>query len=122
VIADDYDDLRQVIRIVLETSGRFEVVGEAANGRQALDLVVQLRPDLLLLDLAMPVLTGLEALPLVRAAAPATLVVMLSGLEEGPMRSQSLAAGAIAYLQKYLPPAQLVARLTEVIETPSRSA
>lgn len=117
VIADDYDDLRQMIRIVLETSGLFRVVGEAGNGRQAVDLTVGLRPDLLLLDVAMPVLTGLEALPLVRAACPSTMVVMLSGLEEASLGAPSAAAGAAAYLPKYLAPAELVGRLVGLTAT-----
>jgi DNA-binding NarL/FixJ family response regulator len=82
VVADDYDDIRALVRTQLEVSGRFEVVGEAANGQQAVNLVARHRPDVIILDLVMPVLSGLEAVPLIRRASPATRVLAFTGFPE----------------------------------------
>ena len=65
LVADDLEDSRYLVRRFLERSGQFVVVAEASNGKQAVELVEQHTPDLALLDLAMPVMDGLEALPLV---------------------------------------------------------
>jgi DNA-binding NarL/FixJ family response regulator len=75
VVADDYDDVRLLVRIELEVSGLFEVVGEAANGQEAVSLVARHHPDVILLDLVMPVMNGLEAFPLIRRASPSTKVL-----------------------------------------------
>ena len=99
LVVDDTPTLRMLTKLTLEGSG-FEVVGEAGDGLAALNLAKQLRPDLVLLDLAMPVMDGLEALPLLRQAVPATKVVIVSGFDRKAMESQVLDAGAHAYLQK----------------------
>lgn len=117
VIADDYPDLRMLFRLSLEMSGRFAVVGEAGNGREAVELTEQLRPNLLLLDVSMPVMDGLEALPLVRGASPDTVVVVLSGFDQRRLGPVALAAGARAYLEKGITPDELVHRLIEVMGT-----
>lgn len=100
VIADDVADLRILLRVALEQTGRFDVVAEAADGARAIIEVEAHRPDLVVLDLSMPVLDGLEALPRILAAAPDTRVVVLSGFSAARMRDQVLSAGAIAYLEK----------------------
>src|SRR5437870_947474 len=74
VLADDVEDIRYLFRVVLEAAGRFEVVGEAATGREAVDLARSLQPDVILLDLGMPEMGGLEALPLIKVASPTTQV------------------------------------------------
>lgn len=79
VIADDSDDFREVLRRVLEHDGHFEVVGEAANGNDALEVVRKADPDLVVLDLSMPGRGGRAVAPLIRAVAPRTRVVVLSG-------------------------------------------
>jgi DNA-binding NarL/FixJ family response regulator len=100
VLVDDVEELRHVMRSLLSRDGRFEVVGEAANGSDAIDLVVALQPDLVVLDVTMPVLDGLAALPRLRAGAPGTSVVMLSGLPAEEMEAPSIAGGAVGYLEK----------------------
>ena len=115
VIADDYDDLRMLLRLTLDTSGKFTVVAEAANGRQAVELSRLHEPQLVLLDVSMPELDGLEALPLIREASPSTIIVMLSGFEEARLGKVAESAGASAYLEKGLPPDRLVERLVEVL-------
>lgn len=83
VLADDSDDFRDVLRRVLEHDGHFEVVGEARNGNDALELVRTAAPDLVVLDLAMPERGGRAVVPLIRAVAPRTRVVVLSGFVPG---------------------------------------
>jgi len=69
VVADDLPDARELTRLTLERTGRFQVVGEAGDGAEAIDMVARHRPDLLLLDLAMPRVDGLRALPAIRSAS-----------------------------------------------------
>ncbi|HVM20865.1 MAG TPA: response regulator [Egibacteraceae bacterium] len=120
VVADDVDYLRTLLRIVLESSGKFDVVAEARNGREAVDATVEHRPDLTLLDLSMPVMDGLEALPLIRQAVPSTSVVVLSGFDADRMEQTALAAGARAYLVKGISPEDLVSRLLAVLGDPEQ--
>ena len=78
VLADDSDEVRTMLRIALEIDGRFDVVGEAANGEEAVGAVKNLRPDAIFLDLMMPELGGLDAIPLIRDECPDTKIVVLS--------------------------------------------
>jgi two-component system, sensor histidine kinase and response regulator len=110
VVVDDTPALRALTRAVLDGTG-FEVVGEAGDGLAGVNVATELEPDLVLLDLAMPVMDGLEALPRLRAALPHARVVIVSGFERRAMESQVLDAGADAYLQKGLPPDAMLAVL-----------
>lgn len=100
LIADDVIDLRMLMRMALELAGDFEVVAEAGDGAQAITQAEFHQPDLVLLDLSMPVLDGLEALPRIRAVAPDAHVVVLSGFEASKMRDRVLEGGAVAYIEK----------------------
>lgn len=117
LIADDVPELRRLLRLVLEWSERFEVVGEAENGREAVDLAGRHSPDLLLLDVSMPVMDGMEALPLILEVSPETKVVVLSGFEAERLGQDASELGAAAYLEKGISPANLVKRLLEVMGT-----
>jgi YesN/AraC family two-component response regulator len=97
---DDTTEYRTLLRIILEQHGAFEVVGEAANGVEAVELAGSLRPDALVLDLAMPVMDGLQAIPLVREVSPATVIVVLSGFARGHLDHVALKHGAAAYVEK----------------------
>ncbi len=119
VVVDDVADLRSVVRSRLRLSGRFEVVGEGQDGREAVDLVAEHRPDLLLMDVSMPGVDGLQALPEARAASPTTRVVMFSGFDEHGLADRARALGAAAYLQKSLTLDTLVDDLLEVLRDPS---
>src|SRR5438552_14649371 len=116
MIADDVQDLRSMLRLALELSGRFTVVAEAMDGAHAVDLAAMYKPDLALLDLSMPALDGLEALPRILDASPATKVVVLSGFEEARMAPVALKSGAVAYLEKGVPPRRLVQALIEIMQ------
>jgi len=100
VLVDDVAEMRELLRVLLVRDGRFSIVGEAANGQEAIELVAKARPDLVVLDVAMPVLDGIAALPRLREASPGTRIVMLSGFPVEDMERPSLEAGAVGYLTK----------------------
>ena len=125
VLVDDTADLRDLLRFALKRHG-FEVVAEAGDGREGIEVVTRLRPDLILLDMAMPVMDGLEALPHMRAACPASKIVVLSGFGATEMTRRAVAAGADGYLQKGAPISRIVQYVREITslpaETPDASA
>ena len=100
VLADDTAEYRLLLRIILQQDGRFDVVGEAADGEEAVRMTAELCPDVLVLDLAMPVMDGLQAIPEVRAASPETAIVVLSGFARGQLDRVAIARGATAYVEK----------------------
>jgi len=113
VIADDNDAVRELLRLVVELDDRLRLVGEAADGREALSVVAAERPDVLLLDLAMPVLDGLEVLA--RLPTDQELkVVVYSGFAGEDLKAAALAAGADDYLVKGVDPAVITERLVAV--------
>jgi DNA-binding NarL/FixJ family response regulator len=100
LLVDDVEDIRTLLRLLMEQDGRFEVVAEASNGEEALALAATHRPDVVVLDLAMPVMDGLTALPGLRAILPDVRVVILSGFPVDQMGPAAADAGAIGYLEK----------------------
>jgi len=99
-VADDHHLVREGIRALLERAGDIEVVGEAVDGAQAVDLVRRLAPDVLLVDVAMPGLNGIQALERIRALGTATQVVVLSMYSDEALVRQALQHGARGYLLK----------------------
>ena len=100
LICDDVAMLRELIRYELEEDDGVVVVGEADNGLDGVRLVEELLPDVVVLDLAMPGIDGLEALTLMRAVAEPPEVLVHSGFDAETMRDRVLALGAAAYLEK----------------------
>jgi DNA-binding NarL/FixJ family response regulator len=100
VLVDDVPELRLLVRLTLEEDPAIEVVGEAANGRDGVHVVEAANPDLVLLDLSMPDMDGLEAIPLMREHAPNARVVVLSGHEAGRVSLEALDQGASRYINK----------------------
>jgi DNA-binding NarL/FixJ family response regulator len=92
--------MRIVLRVVLEAEGDIEVVGEAGDGLEALAEVERLQPDVVVLDLSMPRLDGLEALPRLRDVAPGVAVVVFSGYAASRMRKAAMDGGATRYVEK----------------------
>lgn len=120
LIVDDVPDLRAVIRLVIETDGRFEVVGEAGDGEEAVRLARELRPDVVSLDIAMPVLDGLDAIPLIHEASPGVRIMVLSGFETARMARQAIDTCATAFISKGVPPDEIVSTLHEVYLSPPK--
>jgi DNA-binding NarL/FixJ family response regulator len=100
VLCDDQAAFREVVGVILSLEPGIDVVGQAADGLEVIDLVERLRPDVLLLDVAMPELDGIEALPRIRAASPETDVVIVTGFGSSAVRERALAAGATRYVEK----------------------
>ena len=122
VIVDDTPDIRMLTRMALEMDGGVTVVAEAGNGREGIEVVAAHQPDVVLLDMAMPVMDGLEALPHIKQASPRTRVLVVSGFDTGTMLDSAAEAGADGYVQKGLAPAVLLERVREVAAGPLRPA
>ena len=118
VIVDDTEDIRMLVRLTLEARGGFEVVGEAGNGRDGVEVVRRTQPDVVLLDLRMPVMNGLDALPRILQACPRARVIVLSGFEADVMAQHALDGGAHGYAQKGAGVADLVAYVVRVLDEP----
>jgi DNA-binding NarL/FixJ family response regulator len=114
LIVDDVTDLRFVLKLALQRSGRFDVIGEATNGHEAIGLAATHRPALVLLDLYMPRMDGLEALPRIRTASPETRVVVVSGMAD-IFAESAVAAGASGVIVKGAPTSELIQRLEEIL-------
>jgi DNA-binding NarL/FixJ family response regulator len=114
VVCDDQPAFRRLVTVVLGLEAGIEVVGEAGNGREAVTLVEELHPDVLLLDIAMPEMDGLEALPRVREASPTTQVVMLTGVTAVNVRERALAAGATGFIEKGIDIDKLGSHVVEI--------
>jgi DNA-binding NarL/FixJ family response regulator len=99
-IADDAESLRALLRARLEEEADIEVVGEASTGSETVAGVIRMRPDVLLLDLAMPEMDGLEALAALVRAAPATRILVVSGFTADRMAPLALSRGASGYFEK----------------------
>ncbi len=99
-LADDHAVVRDGLRYLLEAQPDFKVVGDAADGRQTLQLVERLRPDVAIMDIAMPELNGIEATRRIRTDCPSTQVIILSIYSTEEHVSRALQAGALGYVLK----------------------
>lgn len=108
LLVDDQPELRSAVATALGRHGRFEVVGEAGDGAAAVRVAATRRPDVALVDLAMPTMGGLDAIPGIRHVSPGTRVVVLSATPADEAAADALALGADAYLEKRTPMPELV--------------
>lgn len=111
LVVDDHEPFRRAARAVIEETAGFELAGEAVDGEASVEAAESLRPDIVLMDVNLPGITGLEATRRIRAARPTTLVLLLSSRDAGEFAEQAAACGAAGYLQKSLLSPQ---QLTEV--------
>ena len=116
LLCDDTRDIVMLLAMELELHPDLEVVAEADNGRVAISLAETHQPDVVVLDLAMPEMDGLEALPGILEAAPGAKVVVLSGFEGRTMASRALALGARRYIEKGVPASDIAEAVREVAE------
>jgi DNA-binding NarL/FixJ family response regulator len=101
LLVDDDEDIRFLERNLFEHDGRFDIVGEARNGVEAVQLSRTLQPEAVLLDVLMPEMDGWEALPLIQRVSPATAVVVVSALgRESKFNDRAVWLGASAYIPK----------------------
>ncbi|HYT83234.1 MAG TPA: response regulator transcription factor [Gemmatimonadales bacterium] len=99
LLADDHDVVRQALKALLEQHG-FDVVGDAADGRTAVELASALRPDVAVLDVAMPILNGVDAAQEIARASPSTRVILLTALTDAHFVSPALRAGVRGFVTK----------------------
>lgn len=116
LIVDDTPDIRFLLTTALGALGGFDVVGEAENGEEAVRLAGSLHPDAVLLDLAMPVMDGLQATPLIHQCSPLTRIVILSGFSKEGMEKEALKLGAHAFLEKGTRPKEIAETLRAVCD------
>lgn len=108
LLVDDHSMVREGLKVFLSTSDDIEVVGEAANGAEAVDLCARLKPDVVLMDVLMPVMDGAAATAQITAAFPDIRVIALTSFVEEDMVQETLDAGAISYLLKDSRPESLM--------------
>ena len=106
-LVDDVPELRELIRYGLEGDDDFVVVGEAGDGAAAIEGVAETKPAAVLLDLSMPGMDGLEAIPEIRRARPDVAIVILSGFSASRMERKARERGADGYVEKGTPMAEL---------------
>jgi two-component system response regulator DegU len=116
LVADDHGLMREAIRLALKPECDIEVAGQAERGDEVLPRIRETRPNVLLLDIRMPGMDGLEVLSRVRAQFPDVKVAMLSAVDEPEVAAQALELGAVAYLGKRVEPSALVSTIHEIMD------
>lgn len=114
LLVDDTEDIRLLFRIALEADDRFEVCGEAGDGLEAVRLAASLRPDVIVLDVMMPVMDGLTALPQLRAQCPGAVVVVVTATATDDVRERAARGGAAAVVEKQASLAEITAAIAAV--------
>ena len=116
MLVDDHSIMRDLLRDALENTGEFEVVAQAADGQEALRMVEEAAPDVIVMDVIMPEMDGIEACRQITELLPGVKVLMLTASNEQDAIVRAIAAGATGYLQKYSGKEQLLTTLREVSE------
>ncbi len=114
LIVDDAAFMRMSIRLILERNG-FEIIGEAENGLDAIHKYKELKPDIVTMDITMPVKTGIEALKEIKSFDPKAKVLMVSAMGQEPMVKEAIIAGAANFIVKPFNEEYIVKTLTKII-------
>lgn len=115
LLADDHAVLRSGLRLLLTSQSEYDVVGEASSGTETLSLAEQLQPDLILLDLSMPALGGLDALPTLRKLVPSARILILTMHDDPQYLRQALKYGASGYVLKKAADTELLSAIRAVL-------
>jgi len=118
LIVDDAMFMRSMIKDILNNSGKFEVVGEAADGKEAVLVYKEKKPDIVTMDIVMPVMDGIEATKEILKINPSAKIVMVSALGQEPLVIESIAAGARDFIVKPFSPEKVLKVLDQVIKMP----
>ena len=121
VLADDTEEIRLLLRLALSTDERFTVVGEASDGAQAVEVAAKLKPTAIVIDLAMPVMDGLQAIPEIKRRTEDTKIIVFSAFEADQMSNEALSRGADAYIEKGASYNVLINKLVELHENAKAS-
>jgi len=116
LIVDDALFMRSMIKDILTTSGRYVVVGEAANGKEAIEKFQQIQPEVLTMDIVMPVMDGIEATREILKLDPGVKIVMCSALGQEPLVIESIAAGAKDFIVKPFTPEKVLKVLDQIVK------
>jgi len=116
LLAEDHANFRKSLKLLIEMDGDIEVVGEAKNGREAIQFTMKLQPDVVIMDIAMPLLNGLQATRLIIESSPATRVLILSSHPDPEYIEQAMLYGASGYLIKQSSAPVLVDAIREVLK------
>ena len=116
MVVDDHPIMRNGLRDAMEASGRFEVVGVAADGEEAVNAVEEMRPNVIVMDVIMPNKDGIDACREIMELLPDTRVLMMTASTEMDAVIEAVAAGATGYLQKYSPPEELTEAVLDVAQ------
>jgi DNA-binding NarL/FixJ family response regulator len=115
LICDDNEAMRSLLGAIVGSSLRLRMVGEAADGNDAVVQATRLQPRVILLDLAMPIRSGLEALPDLRLAAPDATIIVFSGFAGSIVADEVITLGAACYLEKGADPDTILATIEDAL-------
>ena len=116
MVVDDHEIMRDGLREVLERTGNFEVVGQAGNGVSAVNIALELKPDVIIMDVMMPLKNGIDACREITELLPDTKVLILTASTEEDAVVEAVAAGATGFLQKYSGKEKLLDTVREVAD------
>ena len=100
LVADDHESVRKGVCVILGTRGDIEVCGEAANGREAIDKALELKPDLIILDITMPIVSGIDAAEMIRKTLPSVPILFLSMHQSKQIIAEAKRVGVQGYVKK----------------------
>jgi len=115
LVADDFAEWRAYTRNLLQSRQAYQVIGEATNGLEAVQKSIELRPDIVLLDVRMPILNGIEAAERIRQASPASRIIFVSQNDDRDTRTAALATGAEEYVLKAKVSTDLLPTIDEIL-------
>ena len=121
LLVDDVHDLRTLFRHALARDERVDVIGEASDGIEAIEKTNELQPDVVVLDLAMPRLDGMRAIPRLHEALPGVRIMVLSGFSSPKLAARAIASCATGFVEKGVSPHELADAIVQVYRAPAKS-